>query len=64
MWKKNRLFGMSHFLSCILISDVLIVIIFAFKSARILIRLGRWETLLASGVEKIKAILRENFSVD
>lgn len=60
MWKKNRLFGMNHFLSCMLISGVLIVIIFAFKSARIVIRLCRWEAILASGVEKIKAILRKS----
>lgn len=33
--------------------------IFAFKSARILIRLGKWVTILASGVEKIGTILRK-----
>lgn len=57
--KKKRPFGMSHFLSCVLISDVLIVIIFAFKSARILIGPRSWGTILASGVAKIKAILRK-----
>lgn len=57
--KKNRPFRTSHFLSCVLISGVLIVIIFAFKSARILIGPCRWGTILASGVEKIKAILRK-----
>lgn len=48
---------MSHFLSCMLISSILLIIIFAFKSARILIRLCQWGTILASGVKKIKAIL-------
>ena len=57
--KKNRLFRMSHFLSCMLISGVLIVIIFAFKSVRILISQGRWGTMLPSGVGKMKVILRK-----
>lgn len=61
--EKEETFGMSHFLSCMLISSVLIVIIFAFKSARILIRLCSWGTILANGVKKIKAILRKSLLI-
>lgn len=44
-----------------LISGILIVIMFAFKSVRNLISQGRWGTILPSGVEKMKVILRKPF---